>query len=106
MPPITITDHTFEPEVLRADLPTLVFFWAEWNSASNTMLSTLSRVSAEYGDHLKIVTLNISDNTFTASRFHISEVPTLKLFKDGREVTSKVGALSQSQLESFLDPFI
>lgn len=103
MPIITVTDNTFEQEVLKASFPTLVFFWAEWNSASNAMLSALPRISADYSDMLKIVTLNIDNNQLTASRFFISEVPTIMLFTDGNVAASKIGAFSKSQLESFLD---
>ena len=98
-----VTDETFEPEVLKSDLPVLVDYWAEWCGPCKAIAPILDEVAREYGGKLKITKLNVDDNTEVPRKYNIRGIPTLMLFKNGNMEATKVGALSKSQLTAFLD---
>ena len=98
-----ITDDTFEDEVLKAEHPVLVDYWAEWCGPCKMMAPVLDDVSEDYSDRLKVAKLNIDENPNTPPKFGIRGIPTLMLFKDGKVEATKVGAISKSQLTAFLD---
>src|SRR5262245_30739588 len=99
-----VTDETFEPEVLKSDLPVLVDYWAEWCGPCKAIAPILEEVANEYGGKLKIAKLNVDDNTEVPKKYNIRGIPTLMLFKDGNIVGMPiVGARSKSQLTAFLD---
>ena len=100
---VQITDATFQTEVLKADLPVLVDYWAEWCAPCKMIAPILEALSSEYAGRLKIGKLNIDDNPTTAASFNVRGIPTLMLFKNGEAVETKVGALSKSQLTAFID---
>ena len=100
---IQITDSDFESQVLQADLPVLVDYWAEWCGPCKTIAPILEEISAEYAGRLKVCKLNIDDNAETPPRYGIRGIPTLMLFKNGDVEATKVGALGKSQLAAFLD---
>jgi thioredoxin 1 len=99
----SINDADFENEVLHATLPVLVDFWAEWCGPCKMLAPILETVAAEYQGKLNIVKVNVDQNPETPAKFGIRGIPTLILFKNGEAAATKVGALSQSQLTSFLD---
>ena len=98
-----LTDDTFEPEVLQAEMPVLVDYWAEWCGPCKMIASILDEVAKEYAGKLKVAKLNIDDNPKTPGEYGIRGIPTLILFKSGNVEATKVGALSKSQLTSFID---
>lgn len=98
-----VTDSTFEDEVLKADKPVLVDYWAEWCGPCKMIAPILDELSADYGDKVKIAKLNIDENPDTPPKYGIRGIPTLMLFKDGNVEATKVGALSKSQLTAFID---
>ena len=98
-----VTDETFEPQVLKSDLPVLVDYWAEWCGPCKAIAPILDEVAREYGGKLKIAKLNVDDNTEVPRKYNIRGIPTLMLFKNGNMEAMKVGALSKSQLTAFLD---
>jgi thioredoxin 1 len=98
-----VTDATFEEEVLKAEQPVLVDYWAEWCGPCKMIAPILDEIAAEYGDRLKVAKLNIDENPGTPPKYGIRGIPTLMLFKGGSVEATKVGALSKSQLTAFLD---
>ena len=100
---VAITDDSFQNDVLNADKPVLVDFWAEWCGPCKMIAPILDEIAAEYGDKLKVAKLNIDENPQTPPKFGIRGIPTLILFKNGTVEAQKVGAVSKSQLAAFLD---
>jgi len=100
---VYVTDSTFEDKVLKSDVPVLVDYWAEWCGPCKMIAPVLEEIADEYEGKLKIAKLNIDENQQTPPRFNIRGIPTLMLFKNGDVDSTKVGALSKSQLTAFLD---
>jgi thioredoxin 1 len=100
------SDADFEQDVLKADKPVLVDYWAEWCGPCKMIAPILDEIAREYGDKVKICKLDIDANQTTPPRYNIRGIPTLMLFKNGEVEATKVGALSKSQLAAFLDSHI
>jgi len=100
---VSLTDESFEKEVLQSDNPVLVDYWAEWCGPCKMIAPILEEIAAEYSDRLTVAKLNIDDNNETPPKYGIRGIPTLMLFKNGNVEATKVGALSKSQLTAFLD---
>jgi len=98
-----VTDESFDPEVLKADVPVLVDYWAEWCGPCKAIAPVLAEVAKEYSGKLKIAKLNVDENQEVPKKYGIRGIPTLMLFKNGNMEAMKVGALSKSQLTAFLD---
>ena len=97
------SDSDWEADVLQAEKPVLVDYWAEWCGPCKMIAPILDEIATEYGDRLKICKLDIDANQETPPKYGIRGIPTLMLFKDGDVAATKVGALSKSQLAAFLD---
>jgi len=100
---VEITDASFETDVLGADKPVLVDYWAEWCGPCKMLAPILDEVAAEYGDKLTVAKLDIDQNPTTPPKYSVRGIPTLMLFKDGNVAAQKVGAMSKSQLTAFID---
>jgi thioredoxin 1 len=100
---VHVTDSSFQSDVLEADKPVLVDYWAEWCGPCKMIAPILTEIAEEYSDKLKICKMDIDANQETPPKFGIRGIPTLMLFKNGELEATKVGALSKSQLAAFLD---
>lgn len=100
---VNVSDDTFESEVLKADEPVLVDYWAEWCGPCKMVAPILAEIADTYAGRVKVAKLNIDENPNTPPKYGIRGIPTLMLFKDGKVEATKVGALSKSQLTAFLD---
>lgn len=100
---VHVTDASFESEVLAADIPVLVDFWAEWCGPCKMIAPVLAEIANEYEGKIKVCKMDVDANTETAPKFGIRGIPTLMIFKGGNAEATKVGALSKSQLAEFVD---
>lgn len=101
-----ITDDSFETDVLKSTTPVLVDYWAEWCGPCRMVAPILEEVAGELQNKLIIAKLNVDENREIPAKFGIRGIPTLMLFKNGELAATKVGALSKSQLISFLEPHL
>lgn len=100
---VNVTDDTFEQEVLQAERPVLVDFWAPWCGPCKMIAPLLEELSEVYGEKVKICKMDVDTNKATPAKFNIRGIPTLTLFKSGNAESTKVGALSRAQLTEFID---
>ena len=97
------SDSDFDKDVVNADKPVLLDFWAEWCGPCKMIAPLLDSIAEDYGDKLTVVKLNIDENPQTPPKYNVRGIPTLLLFRDGSVTAQQVGAVSKAQLESFLD---
>ncbi len=102
----TVTDATFKTDVLEADGPVLVDFWAEWCGPCKMVAPVLDEIAAEHGDKLRIVKVNIDENPEVARAYRIMSIPTLSVFSGGQVVKTIMGAKPKAALLRDLESFI
>lgn len=100
---LNVTDASFEEDVLKAEGPVLVDYWAPWCGPCKMIAPILEDIAKDYAGKLTIAKLNIDDNPNTPTKYGVRGIPTLTIFKNGNVEATKVGALSKSQLAAFLD---
>ena len=100
---VHVTDASFEAEVLNAEGPVLVDFWAEWCGPCKMIAPVLDDLSTEYGDKIKICKVDVDANPAIPAKFSVRGIPTLIIFKGGSAEATKVGALSKAQLVEFIE---
>ena len=104
--PQAVTDGEFEAEVINSSTPVLVDFWAEWCGPCKAIAPTLDELAGEYGERLKVVKVDIDENTKMADKLNIRSIPQLLLFKDGNEVDRILGVAPKSKLTEKIDPHV
>ncbi|MFV3129619.1 thioredoxin TrxA [Niveispirillum sp. KHB5.9] len=100
---INVTDASFEADVLKAEGPILLDFWAEWCGPCKMLAPSLVDLASELDGKLSIAKLNIDENPTAPSKYGVRGIPTLMIFKDGQVAATKIGALPKSQLKSWIE---
>ena len=98
----TVTDQSFQSDVLDSKTPVVIDFWAEWCGPCKAIAPALEEIGAEYAGKLTIAKVNIDDNPVTPNTYAVRGIPTLILFKDGKPVATKVGAAPKSALKEWV----
>ena len=93
-----VSDESFDKEVLQADLPVLIDFWAPWCGPCKALAPVVAELAKEYDGKLKVVKMNVDDNPQTPSKYGVRGIPNLILFKDGQVRDQIVGAVPKAQL--------
>jgi len=104
--PITVTDDSFETEVVNSPTPVLVDFWAVWCMPCQIMAPVVEEIATEYGDQLKVAKLDVDQNPQIATQHGIMSIPTLMLFKNGEVVERLVGAMPKQRLMEKIMPHL
>ncbi|GII63342.1 thioredoxin-1 [Sphaerisporangium krabiense] len=102
----SVTDATFEAEVLKSDKPVLVDFWAEWCGPCRQVAPILQEIATEHADKLSIVKINIDENPETPRDYGVLQIPTLNVYKGGEVVKQIIGAKPKAMLLRELDGVI
>ena len=103
MSTVKVTDESFERDVLQSDKPVLVDFWAEWCGPCRMMSPTIDALADDYAGRVTIGKLNVDENGGAAMRYGVRGIPTLLLFKGGKVVDQRVGAMPKPEVKKMLD---
>lgn len=97
------SDTSFEKDVLKAERPVVVDFWAEWCGPCKMIAPYLDELASELGERVQIVKVNIDENPLTPTKYGVRGIPTLMVFRNGAAVATKVGALPKRQLQDWIE---
>jgi thioredoxin 1 len=101
--PTAVTEQTFEGEVLKADVPVLVDFWAEWCGPCRMVAPIVEELAGEYDGRLKVMKLDVDDNQNLAVRYNVMSIPTLGVFRGGEMIERIVGFMPKQEIKRRLD---
>lgn len=100
---VTISDSSFDADVIKSDLPVLVDFWAEWCGPCRMIAPLLDELANDYAGKVKVCKMNVDENAEVPAKFGVRGIPTLLLFINGEVKAQQVGAVSKNQLREFVD---
>jgi thioredoxin 1 len=103
---IEVSDSSFEKDVLQSSQPVLVDFWAAWCAPCRMLAPTVEAVAEKYSGNARVVKLNVDENPSVSQRYGIKGIPTLILFKDGKEEERVVGATSKEAISRMIDKHV
>ena len=101
-----VTDDSFETDVIKADMPVLVDFWAEWCGPCMQIAPALEELATELSEKVTVAKVNIDENPATPTKYGVRGIPTLMLFKDGQVAATKIGALPKGKLLEWVESVI
>lgn len=99
----SVNDNEFENEVLQADSPVLVDFWAEWCGPCKALSPLIDEIAGEMDGKVKVVKVNIEEAPEAPTKYGVRGVPTLMIFKDGQVVDTRVGGMPKAQLAEWVE---
>lgn len=103
---ITLTTHTFDAQIEQADKPVLVDFWATWCGPCRMLTPTLTELAAEMADQLILAKVDVDAEAATAAKYQIMSIPTMVLFKNGKEITRLMGAMPKAAIKQRLEAYL
>jgi thioredoxin 1 len=106
MSEITLSSENFDTEVLKSDVPVLVDFWAVWCGPCKMVAPAVAKLAENHVGKLKVGKVNVDEQSSLAEKYNISSIPTLVLFKGGKVVNQRIGAVSLAVLESFVAEYL
>lgn len=106
MSSVAVTDDSFENDVIKSDKPVLVDFWAEWCGPCKMIGPALEEIAGEMEGSLVIAKVNVDENPMTPTKFGVRGIPTLVLFKDGKVVSTQVGAMAKNRIDGWIKEHI
>lgn len=104
--PVAVSDNSFQSEVVESQEPVLVDFWAEWCGPCRMIAPVLEKIADDYAGSLKIAKLDVDNNQQSAQKFGVQSIPTMILFKDGKEVERLIGYMPQEKLLGRIKPYL
>jgi thioredoxin 1 len=99
----TVTDQSFQVDVLDSKTPVVVDFWAEWCGPCRMIAPSLEELATEYDGKLTIAKMNIDENPQTPTRYGVRGIPTLMIFRNGQVAATKIGALPKTKIKEWID---
>jgi len=102
---LNVTDNSFDPHVLKCDIPVLANFWAEWSVSCQPIIVQLEELAAEHPEQVKVVNVEIEANPTVTSGYGVLNIPTLILFKNGQELTRLSGAQTKQSILDTIIPY-
>jgi len=104
--PVAVSDNSFQSEVVESQEPVLVDFWAEWCGPCRMIAPVLEKIADDYAGSLKIVKLDVDNNQRSAMKFGVQSIPTMILFKDGKEVERLIGYMPEQKILGRIKPHL
>jgi thioredoxin 1 len=102
MTTLPVSDESFEQDVLNSSTPVVVDFWAAWCGPCKMIAPSLEEIATEMGEKVKIAKINIDENPMTPTKYGVRGIPTLMIFKDGKVVSTQVGAMAKNRIDGWI----